>query len=75
MAVLGLGCGIRALLPHSMRDLSSLAWDRTLVLCMERQILNHWTTREVFQQYFLSFNVHSTHQQYLLKCKLRLGKI
>ena len=75
MAVLGLGCGIWALLPHSMWDLSSLAWDRTLVLCMERQILNHWTTREVFQQYFLSFNVHSTHQQYLLKCKLRLGKI
>ena len=75
MAVLGLGCGVWALLPHGMWDLSSRTRDRTLVLCIERQILSHWTTREVFQQYLLNFNVHSTHQQFWLKCKLWLGKV
>ena len=30
-----------------MWDLSSLTRDRTHVLCIARQILNHWTDREV----------------------------
>ena len=37
----------RAKLPQGMWDLSSLARDGTHILCLERQILNHWTTREV----------------------------
>ena len=30
-----------------MSDLSSSTRDQTRVLCIARQILNHWTTREV----------------------------
>ena len=29
---------------------SSRSRDRTLVLCFDRQILNHWTTKEVLLQ-------------------------
>ena len=32
---------------HSMWDLSSPTRDGTCVLCIARQILNHWTTKEV----------------------------
>ena len=32
---------------HNMWDLSSLTGDQTCILCIERQILNHWTTKEV----------------------------
>ena len=40
-------CGMRAWLPHSMWDLSSLSGDQTRVPCIARWILYHWTTREV----------------------------
>ena len=42
-------CGPRAQLPHCMWDLSSLTRDytRVHVPSIGRQILNHWTTREV----------------------------
>ena len=40
-------CGSWAYLPRSMRDLSSPTRDRTCVPCIVRQILYHWTTREV----------------------------
>ena len=44
----GLGsCGVQAWLPQGMWDLSSLTRDQTHVPCIERQVLNHWTTREV----------------------------
>ena len=45
--------GTWAQLHRGMWDLSSLAWDWTLVLCVARQILNHWTTREVPATMFL----------------------
>ena len=40
-------CGSQAQLLCGMRDLSSLTRDQTCVPCIARQILNHWTTREV----------------------------
>ena len=39
-------CGAQAQLPYSRWDLSSLIRDQTCVSCIERWILNHWTTRE-----------------------------
>ena len=40
-------CGMWAYLPHGMWDVSFLTRDQTHVPCIGRQILNHWTTREV----------------------------
>ena len=40
-------CGVWAQLPHGIWDLSSPVRDRTSIPCIGRQILNHWTTREV----------------------------
>ena len=40
-------CGTQALLPRGTWDPSSLTRDRTCVPCIGRQILNHWTTREI----------------------------
>ena len=40
-------CGSWALLLCSMWDLSSLTRDGTCFLCIAKQFLNHWTTREV----------------------------
>ena len=37
----------QAQLPHDMWDLSSTTRDQTRIPCIGRQILNHWTTREV----------------------------
>ena len=42
-----LSCGTQAQLPHGMWDLSSQTRVQTCVPCLGRQILNHWTTREV----------------------------
>ena len=42
-----LSCHVQVQFPHGMWNLSSLTRDRTCVLCIGRQILNHWTTREV----------------------------
>ena len=42
-------CGTWTQLPHGMWDLSSLIRVRTHVFCIERQILNSWTTRGVPQ--------------------------
>ena len=39
--------GAQASLPYGMWDLSSPTRDQTPVCCIGRQILNHWTTREV----------------------------
>ena len=39
----GSAAGAQAYLPHHMWDLSSLTRDWTQVLCIGRQILNHWT--------------------------------
>ena len=49
-------CGERVSLPRGMWDLSSLTRDRTHVPCIGRQILYHWTTREVPQFCFLMPN-------------------
>ena len=47
-AVQGLSsCSTQAELLCGMWDLSSLTRDQTPVLCIARQILNHWTDREV----------------------------
>ena len=35
--------------PTGMWDLSTLTWDQTHTPCLERQGLNHWTTREILQ--------------------------
>ena len=40
-------CGAWALSPLGMRSLSSSVRDQIQVSCVKRQILNHWTTREV----------------------------
>ena len=40
-------CGMWAYLPHGMWDVSFLTRDQTHVPCIGRQILNHWSTREV----------------------------
>ena len=54
VAALDLGCSVRGLLwvwivwaqwSHVMWDLSSLTRDGTCIPCIERQVLNHWTTR------------------------------
>ena len=45
LATLGLCCNVWVL--HCMWDLNSLTRDWTHVPCIRRQILNHWTTREV----------------------------
>ena len=44
--------GAQVYLSHSTWDLSSQIRDRTLVLCIGKQILHHWTTREVPGQNF-----------------------
>ena len=41
VAALAVGC------PMACRDLSFLTRDQTCVSCLLRQILNHWTMREV----------------------------
>ena len=46
-------CGAWAQLPRGMWDLSSLTRDRTSVPCIVRQILCHWTTKEVPRVIFL----------------------
>ena len=40
-------CGVQAQLPRGMWDLRSPVRDWTSIPCIGRQILNHWTTREV----------------------------
>ena len=40
-------------LSHGMWELSSLTRDRTLVPYIGRQVLNHWTTRDIPKQLFL----------------------
>ena len=40
-------CDAWAQLPHGMWDFSSLTRDRTHIPCTGRQIVNHWTLREV----------------------------
>jgi len=40
-------CSAWASLSHSMWDLSSPVRDQTHIPCIGRQILNHWTTKEV----------------------------
>ena len=46
-------CGTWAEL-HSMRDPSSPTRDRTQILRIARQILNHWTTRDVPTPFLLN---------------------
>ena len=43
-------CGLVAC---GLWDLSSLTRDRTHVPCVERQILSHWTTREISEKSFI----------------------
>ena len=49
LAALGLSCGMQAYLLQGMWNLGSLTRDQTYIPCIERWILNHWTTREVPQ--------------------------
>ena len=53
LAVMHPHCGSWAQLPYSIWDLGSLTRDWTLVPCIRRQILNHWTTREASWVCFL----------------------
>ena len=46
-------CASGAYLLHNMRDLSSLTRGSIYIPCILRQILNHWTTREVPTLIFL----------------------
>ena len=59
------------LLPHNMWDLSLLTRDWTHIPCSERQVLNHWTTREVPVG---TMNVHLT-QYSLTLVKAVKGRI
>ena len=44
----GASCGVQAsLVAEGIWDLSSPTRDQTCIPCIGRQILNHWTTREV----------------------------
>ena len=68
-------CGIRSLvapyevqLPRNMWDLSSQTRDQTCVLCIGRQILNHWTIKEVL---ILIFEGYFSFKKSLL-CRIRL---
>ena len=47
LGLLGSAQRVRAELIHSMWDLSFLTADRIYVPCVGKQILNHWTTRDV----------------------------
>ena len=40
-------CDVLAQLLHGIWNLSSLTKDQIHIPCIARQILNHWTTREV----------------------------
>ena len=45
-------CGTRASLPQGVWDFNSLTRDQTHITCIGKQILNHWTTREVLWRLF-----------------------
>ena len=47
LIALGLSCHSAGSLPQEVWDLNSLTRDQTHVSCIEKQILNHSTTREV----------------------------
>ena len=49
---LSLLCYVLGFWPRGMWDCSSLTRDRTCTLCIGRQSLNHWTTREVPKRWF-----------------------
>ena len=51
-------CGAWALLPCCTRDLNSPTRDRTHLPCIGRQILYHWTTREVPTLLFFKIMPH-----------------
>ena len=68
-------CRMQASLPHGMRDLSSPTRAQTLVPCIGRRILNHWTTREVpkFGVYILGTRKCSLpNLSFLLLCAITL---
>ena len=48
-------------LPLSMWDLTYPTRERTYIPCMGRQILTHWTTRDVCLSFFLKGKNHKTH--------------
>ena len=51
----GLGsCRARAWLLCGLWDLSYLTRTQTQIICIARQILNHWTSRESLHPFFLS---------------------
>ena len=49
-------CGVQACLSRSMWDLSWPTKDQSCMPCVARQVLNHWTTREVL--WYLNFCIH-----------------
>ena len=61
VTALGLGCSMQDLdcdaqawLPLNLWNLSSPTRDQTHIPCVARWVLNHWTSREVSNQGFLS---------------------
>ena len=52
-----LECGLVA--PGHVQDLSSWSRDQTHIICIAREILNHWTTMDVPVAYFLFANNRS----------------
>ena len=61
------------LVAYSMQNLSSLTRDQTCVPCIGKQILNHWTTREVP----MNFKVITKRMVvgiFLGKCRCRVGR-
>ena len=61
------GCGSWAGLPCGMWDLSSLTRDQTLVPCVGKRILNHWTTREVPGKTLVDTQNHNDHNEGALR--------
>ena len=50
--------GTQVWLSIGVWDLSSLTKGQTHIPCIGRQVLNHWTTREVPHFYFILFHPH-----------------
>ena len=59
-------CSMQVELPCSMWDFSSLIRDRTHFPCIGKQILNHWTSREVLR--WQSFGLQTHHCWWNLDC-------
>ena len=71
-ATSGLGCGTRVTLPRGIWDLTSLTRDQIPIPCIARQILYHWTTREVPHSFLKAISWSSIWWAYLFIISYRM---